>query len=298
MRLNLGPVLYHRSREELLAFYENAAEWPLDGVYIGETVCSKRQELKLRDRLAIAREIASTGKQVVLSTLALVEAESELGVLQRICEQQEFMVEANDMAAVQALAGTGRPFVIGHALNVYNARSLATLVAAGGAVWVPPMEMSAADLSRVMSQAEARGTAPEVEVFAWGRQPLSYSARCFTARAEGRTKDDCGFVCSRYPDGMPLRTREGEILLTVNGIQVQGGTPCDLGPHLLELQAMGIAALRISPAATGTAEVVRRFSDWLADPGSEPVSTPGYTDGYWRGGPGMASGASGQTGGR
>ena len=49
MRLSLGPLQYFWPRERVLAFYREAATWPLDVIYLGETVCSKRRELSTRD---------------------------------------------------------------------------------------------------------------------------------------------------------------------------------------------------------------------------------------------------------
>ncbi|HOZ06082.1 MAG TPA: U32 family peptidase, partial [Arenimonas sp.] len=80
MKLSLGPLQYFWSRERTLAFYQEAAQWPVDIIYLGETVCSKRRELTTRDWIALAEELAAHGKQVVLSSLALIEAESELSV--------------------------------------------------------------------------------------------------------------------------------------------------------------------------------------------------------------------------
>jgi collagenase-like PrtC family protease len=39
-----------------------------------------------------------SGKQVVLSTLALVQASSELGELKRYVDNGEFLIEASDLA--------------------------------------------------------------------------------------------------------------------------------------------------------------------------------------------------------
>ncbi len=61
----------------------------------------------------------------------------------------------------------------------------------------------------------------ETEVFAHGRLPLAYSARCFTARRFNLQKDTCEFRCIDFPDGLTLKTREGEAFLTLNGIQTQ-----------------------------------------------------------------------------
>ena len=96
MKLSLGPLQYFWPREQTLAFYRQAIHWPLDIVYLGETVCSKRRELRTVEWLELAAELAASGKQVVLSTLALIEAEAELGVLDRQVSHGGFWIEAND----------------------------------------------------------------------------------------------------------------------------------------------------------------------------------------------------------
>jgi collagenase-like PrtC family protease len=42
-------------------------------------------------------------------------------------------------------------------------------------------------------------------VFGFGRMPLAFSARCFTARRFNRQKEDCGYACLDFADGMLLR---------------------------------------------------------------------------------------------
>ena len=140
-----------------------------------------------------------------MSDLALIEAGSERASLRRLCANGEVRVEANDMGAVQMLSEQGVPFVGGPALNVYNAFTLAELQAAGMQRWVPPVECSAILLRALLEQCRQEEISlPELEVFAWGYLPLAYSARCFTARAEQRPKDNCDFVCQYYPEGLPL----------------------------------------------------------------------------------------------
>ncbi|PIQ36977.1 MAG: U32 family peptidase, partial [Lysobacterales bacterium CG17_big_fil_post_rev_8_21_14_2_50_64_11] len=136
MRLSLGPPQYFWPREQVFAYYREAMHWPLDVFYLGETVCSKRRELRSRDWLALAGEIADNGREVVLSSLALLEAESELGALQRLVENGRFRIEANDLSAVQLCRERGLPFVGGPTLNVYNHRALAMLIADGMQRWV------------------------------------------------------------------------------------------------------------------------------------------------------------------
>ena len=248
-RLAVGPLLYHWSRAQTLAFYERLADAPVAIVYLGETVCAKRRALAPGDWIGLGRALAAAGKEVVLSTLTLIEARSELGAVRRLCGNGEFTVEANDMTAVARLAAAGVPFVGGPALNLYSAESLSVLVRQGLVRWVPPVEMAGADLRRLLSDWSAAmdDAPPETELFALGRLPLAWSARCFTARACGRSKDDCGFVCGEHPAGLPLETREGERFLTLNGVQTQSGQPVDLFPYAAAIAELGIEVLRVSP---------------------------------------------------
>ena len=282
MRLSLAPIPYFWPRAATLGFYRAAADWPVDCVYLGETVCSKRRELRSADWLALADELAGAGKEVVLSSLALIEAESELSSLRRMVENGRFRIEANDVSAVQLCRVRGLPFVGGPSLNVYNPRTLAMLVEDGLRRWVPGVELGHALLAELLDAARADGiTLPEIEVQAWGRLPLSWSARCFTARAFDLPKDQCGFRCIEHPDGLPLATREGEAFLRINGIQVQGDEVCDLGPELPELAALGVDWLRLVPQAEGMDAVVARFRAAL-DTGTAPERR-GAVNGYWRG---------------
>ncbi len=297
MKLSLGPLQYFWPRERTLAFYREAVDWPLDIVYLGETVCSKRRELRFKDWLALANEMADAGKEVVLSTLALIEAESELGTLSRQVENGRFLVEANDMSAVQLCREKRLPFVGGPTLNVYNHRALAMLVEDGLRRWVPGVEQGRELLEGMRTALEADGGAmPELEVMAWGRLPLAYSARCFTARALDIPKDECGFRCIEYPDGLPLKTREDEPFLTINGIQVQGTEVIDMAPQRDELAACGVGILRLYPQTEGMAGVVDHFRRMLESP--VPPPPLGARNGYWYGRPGKASLSMPEFGGR
>jgi collagenase-like PrtC family protease len=286
MKLSLGPLQYFWPRERTLAFYREAAQWPVDIIYLGETVCSKRRELGTRDWIALAAELAASGKQMVLSSLALIEAESELGVLQRLVDDGHCWIEANDLSAVQLCRERGVPFVAGPSLNIYNHHALALLMEDGLRRWVPGVEQGEVLLRELRAAVLADGrTMPELELIAFGRLPLAYSARCFTARALDVAKDQCGFRCIDYPDGLPLATREGKPFLRINGIQIQGEEITDLGPELPVLRELGIGVLRLYPQAEGMAEVVAHFD--LARRSPTPPPHIGARNGYWHGEPGM-----------
>lgn len=294
MKISLGPILYYWQREMLLEFYQRMAGLPLDTIYLGETVCSKRRALRTADWIDLARHLAVGGRQIILSTLTLIEAESELSVLARLCGNGELLVEANDMAAVRLLAEKRLPFVAGPAINLYNAGSLHYLQQRGLVRWVPPVELPGATLAAILREAAELGFADqiEVEVFSFGHLPLACSARCFTARARNLPKDECGFVCLDYPDGLPLYTQEDRRFLTLNGIQTQSGNMLNLLPAWREMQSLGVNCLRLSPQSQHMAEIVRGFHAALhAGQGAPPDLTPFMDapacDGYWYGEAGM-----------
>ncbi len=81
MKISLAAVPYFWSQEDYFSFYQKIALSPVDIVYLGETVCSKRRTMKFQDWLDIAELLTQAGKQVVLSTLTLLEADSELKYL-------------------------------------------------------------------------------------------------------------------------------------------------------------------------------------------------------------------------
>lgn len=287
MKLSLGPVLFYWDRQQTLAFYADMASQPLDVIYLGETVCSKRRNMGLDDWIGLARELGQEGSaQMVLSGLTLVEAASELASLRRLCDNGELLVEANDMGAVQYLSQSRVPFVGGPALNLYNGHALAELVKSGMCRWVPPVEMSGAMIRSACKQLERLDVQrPEIELFAYGHLPLAYSARCFTARAENRPKDDCQFCCQNYPEGIALLSQEGEALFTINGIQTLSASVSNLLADYPALAASGAELLRLSPRAAGMNEVIAAF-DAVRRGGLPPLAVEGC-NGYWHGQPGM-----------
>lgn len=303
--LTVGPLLYWWPRPQTMAFYAAVAEGRADTVVLGELVCSRRNEFKFDDWMALARDLRACGKQVVLATQALVMGEAEQRSVRRLAEQDEFLIEAGDATALAALArrarapAEARPFVIGPHINVYSRAALAELAPLGATRWVPPLELALDAVARV-NPAAARVTGPagplETEVFAFGRMPLAFSARCFTARHHRLKKDECGFRCRDDDDGLPLATSEGEPFLVLNGTQTQSAAvQCLLGAGEL-LQVAGVQRLRLSPCSRGFARVTELFDDVLnADAPLAPalaelqtLGLPGaLVDGYARRRPGQ-----------
>jgi len=291
-RISLEALGYYWPKQQVEAFYEQVRQWPADVVYLGETVCSRRHEMRLEDWLAVAVTLVDAGKEVVLSTQALLESESDLKALRRLIDaaaaDRRLRVEANDFGAVRLLAELELPFVAGPGLNVFNPQTLDLLAELGATRWVMPAEMSGATLRALLS---GTTSAIATEALVWGRLPLALSARCFTARHYRLQKDACAFKCAEFPDGLPLRTREGELFLVLNGVQTQSAKVYNLLPQTAEIVAAGVDVLRIAPRQVGTADVIAACRRQLDAPGSgaapERDETLAYCNGFWHGHPGL-----------
>lgn len=283
MKISLGPILYFWERNTILDFYDQIARTAVDIVYLGETVCAKRRQLSLGDWLDLGYKLKSRGKQVVLSTLTLLEAESELAQLRRICQNEDFLVEANDMSAVQILAERGVPFVTGPFINIYNEHSLALLRRLGLQRWVMPVELSRQTLDRILQETQKNDPAAqfETEVFSYGHLPLAFSARCFTARAYNIAKDDCQFICGRHPAGLPMQSQEGDKVFVINGIQTQSGQCYNLLSQLPAMRSLGVDIMRISPQAEGMIEIIDLFHTARLNGVDNIEISPDDCNGYW-----------------
>ena len=288
MKISLAAVPYFWSQEDYLAFYQKVATSPVDIVYLGETVCSKRRSMKFQDWLEIADLLTLAGKQVVLSTLTLLEADSELKYLTKIAKQKDYLIEANDMAAVQVASDHGNAFVAGTAINVYNNRAITILQQQGMSRWCIPVELGQQDIEPMVSHCQSLGIELEYQVF--GRMPLAYSARCFTARHHQLPKDDCQLKCLDYEQGLKIKTQEGDSFAQINGIETQSAKVTYLFDRWQELQAAGIGILRIVPvSAMDTLKAVDQLAAMMSGQEQEGDLSNKYElcNGYWLGVEGM-----------
>ncbi len=283
MKYSLGTVLYYWPKSEVEAFYEAASHSTADIIYLGEAVCAKRREMKVNDWLDLARQLAAQGKQVVISTLALLQAPSELNELKRYVENGEFLLEANDLGAVNMAAERRLPFVAGHALNCYNAVTLKILQQQGMIRWCMPVELSCDWLANLLNQCQELGIRDkfEIEVLSYGHLPLAYSARCFTARSENRGKDECETCCIHYPQGRKVLTQEDQQVFVLNGIQTQSGYCYNLGNELTSMEGL-VDIVRLSPQGVETLEQLEAFRANEQGQQSLVLANHSECNGYWK----------------
>ncbi len=259
MKLTLGPVLFDWSRDELIRFYEEVAGMDIDRIYIGEVICAKKRSLEISDIEAIGTRLERAGKEVVVSSLAVVSNENELEMVRSI-STLPFPVEANDMSVFNiiptdsSIAGGQRGVIAGPHITTYNVPAVKFLQGIGVKRVIFPVELSKESVAYNILH-----TGIEAEVFAHGKVPLAFSWRCYTSRAYNLSKTRCQFHCRRYPDGMVLRTMDGEPVFTVNGTSILSASIYTLAGCIEDLREIGVSAVRVSPQYRDMARVVAVF---------------------------------------
>ncbi|MBT4889470.1 MAG: U32 family peptidase [Rhodospirillales bacterium] len=257
-KLTLGPVMFNWKPEEWRDFYFRMAdESCVDTVCVGEVVCSKREPFFTPLIPEIVERLQQSGKEVVLSTLALIMSKRDMTTVRDITAMDDILIEANDVSALSLLKG--KPHVIGPFANIYNEGTLGFLSRNGATRIALPVELS---LESISSLAANRGDV-ELEVFAYGRLPLAISARCYHARSHGLTKDSCLYVCDKDVDGMDVDTLDGDPFLVVNGLQTLSYNCNNFIHELPKLAAAGISHFRLSPHSWDMVKVAQAFRDVL-----------------------------------
>lgn len=255
-RLTLGPLLFHWPEDKRRDFYFRIAdETDVDLVYVGEAVCSKREAFHKDADDQIIERLERAGKKVALSSLAMVTTPRETMSIKEKA-QSGYLVEANDVAAVQVLAG--KPFIVGPFINVMNEGTRDYLQGLGAQRIVFASELSAMAIGAL-----AQGAAPaprlESEVQVFGRQPLSVAMRCYAARAYGRNKDGCRFACGLDPDGLAVDAYDGKPVLTVSGTMTLSHGYVVLLREMKKLHKQGVTHFRLSPQAVDMVRIAALF---------------------------------------
>lgn len=265
--LVMGPVLFNWTPEEWRDFHFRIAdEADVDEVCVGEVVCSKRAPFFTPYLAEVIERLRAADKQVILSTLALIMNKREMESVRDAAaiDAPDILVEANDVSATALLSG--RPHTVGPYVNVYNEGTLAYLAANGARSVCLPVELGMDALTVL-----AKDSPAQLEVLVFGRMPLAISARCYHARVHGLHKDGCQYVCAEDPDGMEVKTLDGEPFLAVNGVQTLSHAYADLSASVPGLLDLGIRRLRLSPHANvdmvAVAEAFRGVAEGTLDAG-------------------------------
>jgi collagenase-like PrtC family protease len=290
--ITLGPVLFNWAPEAWRDFYFRIAdEAHVKTVYLGEVICSKRGPLFEPHIAEVTTRLEAAGKTVVFSTLSEVVLKLDRRMVDSICAPSGMLIEANDASALRYLQG--RSHHIGPFLNVYNEQTLAYLAGCGARNVCLPSEMPATAIQALCDG--SRGTEATIEVQVFGRISLALSARCYHARAHGRTKDNCLFVCENDPDGLTLRTLDDRPFLAVNGIQTLSYDYLNLINEVPNLRAMGVTRFRLSPHSCdmpAVASIFRAVLDGRIGTAEgaaalEAMKLPGpFSNGFYYGKPG------------
>jgi O2-independent ubiquinone biosynthesis protein UbiV len=254
--LTVGPNLFNWTPGIWRDFYFRIAdEAPVAVVYLGETICSKRAPLFDDYYQAVSERLAAAGKTVVHSTLGETASKVDRRLVSDVCEKTSGLIEANDASAAYYLRG--RQHHVGPLMNIYNEETLRFLAGHGARNICLPIELPFSATRVLCTAAAALNVSIEVQVF--GRQSLALSARCYHARAHGRTKDTCRFVCENDPDGLVLATLEGKPFLAANGVQTLSYEYLNLVQEIPALKAAGVTRFRLSPHSCDMVEVATAF---------------------------------------
>ncbi|WP_022720954.1 U32 family peptidase [Rhodopseudomonas sp. B29] len=258
MQLTLGPVLFNWNAELWRDFYFRIAdEAPVDSVVVGEVVCSKRSPFFEPHLPEVIERLAAAGKKVLMGSLVLMSLPRERKAMEGLAADGGFMMEVNDLTCLRMVGD--RPHAIGPFVNIYNEATAGYFASRGATRICLPPELP---LSAIRTIARAY---PEVtfEVFAFGRVPLAISARCYHARLNKLSKDNCKFVCEQDPDGLAVTTLDDEPFLAMNGVQTLSYTCASLLGDIDKLKDAGAGSLRLSPQQCDMVAVSTLFRDVL-----------------------------------
>ena len=119
--LTLGPVLFHWDADKKRDFYARIAdEAPIDTVYLGEVICSKRAPYFDAHYPEVVERLERGGKRVVFSSLSEVMLKREREMTASLCETEDYEVEINNTAGLMHIGK--KHHRIGPLMNVYNSQ--------------------------------------------------------------------------------------------------------------------------------------------------------------------------------
>lgn len=259
MELTVGPNPFFWSRERWRSFHDDLAKTPVERVVLGELVCSKRLPFYQTEIPAAVETLLAAGKDVALTSLALITLKRERKLTAELAEMG-LAVEVNDLSVLPHLP-EGAEFWVGPLVNVYNEGTLTWLASLGATRVCLPPELPLDSVKILAATGADLGVA--IEVWGHGRLPLAISGRCYHARLHGRTKDNCQFACEDDPDGLKVKTLDGEPFLTMNGVQTLSDSYASAAHQIEALKQAGVAALRLSPQSVHFDQLCSLYRDRL-----------------------------------
>ncbi len=239
--VTLGPMLFNWPLQKKMDFYNKIAdEANLDTVYIGEVVCQKRFACWGNIYDKIVERLTNAGKQVIISSLALINTDEELKIIKDYSTKSDLLIEANDISVVNLLNDNN--YCLGPYINIYNEMAL-DFYAKNGAKHIT----FSPELPNGSIEVLAKQKVMDMEIQVFGRMPLAISARCAHARIYKQKKTNCKYVCEKDLDGLDVHTLDKQPFLTINGLQTMSYAYCNMLNEIQYLQDLGVNRFRVSP---------------------------------------------------
>ncbi|MEA1938785.1 MAG: U32 family peptidase [Pseudomonadota bacterium] len=289
VKLVLGPHPFALSAEKLRDFYLRIAdEAPVDTVHLGQIVCYRRDDLSDADRARVLERLDHAGKEAVVSMPLMVITRDERDEMARRIAESDRMIEINDLTAIAHVREGA--FMVGPSINIYNEAALAVFAGRGAVRAALPPELPRDQVAAIAGQASI-----PVEVAAFGPVQLAVSSRCHTARAKGRSRDNCGLACMDAPEGLALDTLDGAPFLTINGPQTLSRECLSLLDSWDDLVAAGVRRVRLGPLCGDMVAVANIFCEVAAgrlepsagqDHLKNIMPEQRFINGFWHGVPG------------
>jgi len=254
MLVSLAPVRFSWSVQQLQRFYAQAADWPVDIVYLGETFCGKRRVLSWQQWQEIGENLVAAGKQVVYSSNSTHDSSMSIMQLQRMCKENDFQLEVADMGYLQLLQTRRRPHVVGHSINVGTKDKLARFAELGMTRWVMPRQANidylVADMRLAQVYEQERNF--EVETSVYGMFQSSASVYC-TRDLDFNPLKDCKVDCDI-----------GKLSMSWHDPQAIREATFVLSNHIARLAAWGANVFRVVPNSADMGPVLANVSAEVA----------------------------------
>ncbi|MDI6689512.1 MAG: U32 family peptidase [Actinomycetota bacterium] len=265
MEIAIGPLPTNWGKEKILDYYRKVAAHPaINRAYVGEIACTKRDILDPELFIEIQDSLKKAGKEVILSTLVLPTNEEDLNK-SRALMAKAHEIEVNNMGIFNVWLKEFREksLTLGPFFNVYNPQSARFLLKYKIRRILFPVDISMNTMEKMCQEIDI-----PFEVVVYGNFPIAFSWRCYTARAFGKLRRDCGFKCYEVKN-LPQATLEDEPLFMMNGPAVYNAKTYCLISHLKRFRGMGVAGIRIETIpenVVGVADIFKAVIDGEISP--------------------------------